>query len=156
MPDPNSTAYLVEEVFKESCLAKCRTENIDHFHSDEPHGWPLVSIKATLAEEDATEIKHEGEPCEVFNVYIVAEWPITDEQDGVKISALELDRLAREITEAVRAAGDTQAIELFSYFDTNPLAEAEQDVEEDSQETPTRRVTITSLQVYVIRAVALP
>lgn len=151
MAEPRTTAWLIEEVFIESMLNVCRTENIRHFHDDGTSDWPLVSVKAVLAQEDPSEIKHEGEPCEVHNVFIVAEWPITAEVAGLKVSATELDKLAREITEAVRLSGDTQAITMFSFFDIDPLAEEEKDVEEDQAETPTRRVSIASFEVIVIR-----
>lgn len=149
--DQNSTAYLIEKVFIDSVKRNCSIEHCDHFDSDAANGWPLVSVKAVLAEEDHHLIAFNGEPCEIYNTYIVAEYPISTVEAGQPVSAVRLDKLAHSIRLAIRRAGETDAIEAFSYFEIEPLASGDRDIEEDARETPTRRVDICSFEAIVIR-----
>jgi hypothetical protein len=150
-----STSYLVEAVFVESISLEAAGLGlfIDHYQSDQANRWPLISVKAVLAEEDPALIKTEaGEPCEYYNVYIVIEWPLSlQDEMGANVSAAQIEMMARLVQVAIRAAGVTDAIEEFDYFEIEPLQEGEKDIEQDQQETPTRRVNIASFQAIVMR-----
>jgi hypothetical protein len=145
-----TTGWWVEEIHIQALQEGVDiTENIQHFHTDEGEAYPLVFVKASLAETDDSEIRINGEQAEVYDVVIGVEMAI-----DATLSAQNLDRLARQCRVAIDDADvlSLSAADEFFYLRPERRGKGDQEFEKDNPESPTRRVALDTFTVTVIRS----